>query len=266
MDFEDQAGTLSRLGLTPNQARVYLILASSAAATASQISKISKLAREEVYRVMAKLQELGLVEVMVETPTKYRACPLSDGVSILLNRKTEEDQRLQKDAENLLKHSIKGKPELTIPEESDSKFSMIRNGMDIQKRKQAIEQTRETLDAVETFSRVAQAQILVKSANKMLRRGVKLRVVIYAERENEQQVKDYLKQFTSSNLEARQCFTKPTAHVALFDDKVTFLATELETDFDKETALMSNNTCLAKVIKDYFERMWRESQKSVIMF
>jgi len=262
MNFEDQAGTLNRLGLTPNQARVYLRLASSAAATASQISKILKLAREEVYRVMAKLQELGLVEVMVETPTKYKARPLSDGVSILLNRKTEEDKRLQKDAENLLKHSIKGKPELTIPEESDSKFSMVRNGMNIHKRKQSYEHTMETVEVVETFSRAMQAQILVKSANKMLRRGGKLRVVIYAERENEQQVKDYLKQFKSSNFEARQCFTKPKAYIALFDDKVTFLATELETDFHKANTLVSDNACLAKLAKGYFERMWCESQKA----
>src|SRR5208283_4200662 len=157
MNIEDQVGTLSRLGLTPNQAKVYLILSSSAAATASQISKISKLAREEIYRAMSKLQELGLVEIMVEAPTKYRAHPLSDGIHTLLNRKTEENKRLQEEAENLLKHSIKGTPELTIPEGRGFEFSLLRDGLDIQKRKQAIEQTMETLDAVETLSRCLQA-------------------------------------------------------------------------------------------------------------
>ena len=264
MNFEDQVGTLTRLGLTPNQARVYLILASSAVASASQISKISKLAREEVYRVMAKLQELGLVEVMVEAPTKYRARPLSDGVSILLNRKTEEDKRLQEEAGNLLKHHTKGTPELTIPEESGSKFSMLRDGMDIQKRKQAVKQTMETLDSVTDYLRSVKEQILYKSAKEILKRGVKIRLVIHYERENEQQVKEILKQFKSPNFEARRCLTKPTAYIALCDDKVTFLSTELENDFDKETALLSDNACLAKLAKDYFEHMWRESQNIIM--
>ena len=264
MDFEDPVRTLTKLGLTLNQARVYLILAESAVSTASQISKISKLAREEVYRVIPKLQDLGLIEIIVGTPTKYKAQPLNDGIRILLNRKTDEDKKLREEAENLLKHHTKLTPELTIPEESDSKFSLLRDGLDIQTRGQAVEDAMETIDAVETLSRLLQIPPnQMKTTIKTLKRGVKLRLVIYAERENEHRLRDYVKQFECPNFEARHCFTKPTAYMALCDNKLTFLSTELEADLDKETALVSENACLAKLAKEYFERIWHESQKII---
>ena len=129
MDFEDQVGTLTRLGLTPNQARIYLILSQRSSRYRKPNFKDFKAGSPKVYRVMAKLQELGLVEVRVEAPTKYRAHPLSDGIHTLLNRKTEEDKRLQEEVGNLLKHSIKGTPELTIPEGRGFEFSLL-FGMD----------------------------------------------------------------------------------------------------------------------------------------
>ena len=107
----------------------------------------------------------------------------------------------------------------------------------------------ETLDAVETLSRLLQIPPLqTKLTTKMLKRGVKLRLAIYAERENEHQLRDYVKQFISPNFEAR-AVTKPTAYMALCDNKLTFLSTELEADLDKETALVSDNVCLAKLVK-----------------
>jgi sugar-specific transcriptional regulator TrmB len=59
---DEEVQTLTCLGLTLCQARVYLALARSGMSTAKTISKVSKVTREDIYRIMPTLQKLGLVE------------------------------------------------------------------------------------------------------------------------------------------------------------------------------------------------------------
>ncbi len=49
---------LIEVGLTSNQAKVYLTLVQQKSAPAVTISKVSKIARAEVYRILASLSDL----------------------------------------------------------------------------------------------------------------------------------------------------------------------------------------------------------------
>ena len=58
-------------GLTEYQARVYLTLLDLGAATASQISPLSKVPRTRIYSTMQQLHQKGLVQILPETPLRY---------------------------------------------------------------------------------------------------------------------------------------------------------------------------------------------------
>src|SRR3989304_9053779 len=58
--IEQKAETLSSFGLTVKQAKVYLTLVFLGTSVVGEISKLSKVRREEVYRVMPKLEKMGL--------------------------------------------------------------------------------------------------------------------------------------------------------------------------------------------------------------
>ncbi|NIU39390.1 hypothetical protein GWN65_05330, partial [Candidatus Bathyarchaeota archaeon] len=83
------AEMLSDFGLTHNQAKVYIAIARLRLATVSQISKVSKVRREDVYRILPKLEKMGLVEKLLGKPTKIRATPVEEALPILI--KHEED-------------------------------------------------------------------------------------------------------------------------------------------------------------------------------
>lgn len=59
---EDRIEFLEKLGLTVVQAKIYIANIDTGPATAKQISKVAKVAREDVYRVMPSLQTLGLTK------------------------------------------------------------------------------------------------------------------------------------------------------------------------------------------------------------
>jgi len=56
----DVIKSLTNLGLTPTQAKIYLANLQTGQATAKAISQTSKIAREDIYRTLPSLQALGL--------------------------------------------------------------------------------------------------------------------------------------------------------------------------------------------------------------
>ena len=75
-------------GLTEYQSRVYLALLDLGKASASQIPPISRVPRTRIYATMSQLHEKGLVEIVPETPLKYKAVPFSRHL-----RKVSEEYR-----------------------------------------------------------------------------------------------------------------------------------------------------------------------------
>ena len=70
--LEENAENLSGFGLTPTQAKVYLAIAQLGLASVSEVSKVAQVRREDVYRIMPKLEKIGLIEKILNKPTKMR--------------------------------------------------------------------------------------------------------------------------------------------------------------------------------------------------
>jgi len=69
----DRIRKLMDHGLTEYQARVYLTLLDLGSATASQVPPLSRVPRTRIYATMQQLHEKGLVEILPETPLRYKA-------------------------------------------------------------------------------------------------------------------------------------------------------------------------------------------------
>ena len=81
---------LVRLGLTELQAKTYLTIARLEKAEVKAISKLSSIARQDIYRIIPALEKLGLVEEIIATPKLYKALPLSEGTRKLFQQRTSE--------------------------------------------------------------------------------------------------------------------------------------------------------------------------------
>jgi sugar-specific transcriptional regulator TrmB len=88
--IDEMIESLVRFGITHNQAKVYLATLSLGEASVEPISKLSKVRREDVYRTLPRLYELGLVHHLTGTPLKVIAIPVREATEILLQVKREE--------------------------------------------------------------------------------------------------------------------------------------------------------------------------------
>jgi sugar-specific transcriptional regulator TrmB len=95
------------LRLTLLQAKVYLAIVRLKEAKIREISKSVKVARQDIYRVVAELQELGLVEKVIATPCRYEAVPIRQAAFILLKRIQDDDVESQEKAMTLIERHKK---------------------------------------------------------------------------------------------------------------------------------------------------------------
>jgi sugar-specific transcriptional regulator TrmB len=90
------------LGLTLTQARVYLALVESGPLKIATISKAANVARPDVYSTLSKLHQLGLVEKIIKKPLTYNAVPMREGLSLLLEAKTSQYEKVRAETRLLL--------------------------------------------------------------------------------------------------------------------------------------------------------------------
>lgn len=112
---------LMDLGLTYLQAKTYLALTTLEKAEVKEISKISNVARQDIYRIMPTLEKLGLAEKVIATPTLYKATPLKEGSFTLFQKRTEEHTALQEKIK-LLSDNDKERDINAIVDEETSQF------------------------------------------------------------------------------------------------------------------------------------------------
>jgi sugar-specific transcriptional regulator TrmB/predicted hydrocarbon binding protein len=113
LTYFERLKKLEDFGLTEYQARVYLALLEFDVATAGQIPSASKVPRTKIYGIMRQLHDKGLVQIVPETPLKYRAVPFDRYLEKQIKDMREKAGELESNKEILAKEFIFGhkKPE-----------------------------------------------------------------------------------------------------------------------------------------------------------
>ncbi len=103
LTYFERLKKLEGFGLTEYQARVYLALLEFDVATAGQIPPASKVPRTKIYGIMRQLHEKGLVQIVPETPLKYRAVPFEQYLEKQISEMRERSDELESNKETLSK-------------------------------------------------------------------------------------------------------------------------------------------------------------------
>ncbi len=104
-EFLDKTATeLADFGLTKTQAKVYISLIALGVASVSEIAGISKVRREEVYRIIPEMEKFGIIIRKLETPRKFSGAKPEAAVEMLTrlklrNMKEEVDKLEQRQAQ-----------------------------------------------------------------------------------------------------------------------------------------------------------------------
>lgn len=74
---QERIAKLNALGLNEQQARAYLALLDVPSGTVHELAQVSRVPRAKLYEVMESLNRKGLVDIIPDTPQRFKANPLT---------------------------------------------------------------------------------------------------------------------------------------------------------------------------------------------
>jgi sugar-specific transcriptional regulator TrmB len=254
---EEGVQVLKDLGLTITQAKSYLALCRLGISTTKTISTASAIARQDIYRTLARLQEFGLVNKVITTPTMFEAVPLQNAIEILMERKAEKNRELQAKTQRLLRNFGKNN-ERTAPTVEGSQFVLIPQGRAyVLKGKKAINASQESVECVTSWKRFLQMMFNCGGdVMEALNRGVEFRVIVDKPEDRKPLPTIVEDVFKNPSCTVRCVLAFPRVFMACFDKKEVLIATSADGSFSESTMLWSNAPPLVMMTQDYFETMW----------
>jgi sugar-specific transcriptional regulator TrmB len=116
--------TLSKLGLSKNEVRVYLHLARYGERKASEISEALCLHRTETYRILRDLEKRGMVSSVFEKPLKFIATPFEKAIDLLIEAKKLKIKLLERKKQSLVEVWL-SLPHLQVAPERKEVFQIL---------------------------------------------------------------------------------------------------------------------------------------------
>jgi sugar-specific transcriptional regulator TrmB len=253
---EEDVRTLVKLGLTPNQAKLYLAHLKIGKANGRTLAKHSNLARQEVYQLLSDLQEIGLVEKVIKSPSEFNPVPIQAGLSVLLVKRKREYREIEEETKTLLE-KFKSIQKETFAEGGNGFLLIPGTIMFFEKRKKMLANVKQNLRVITTEKRLAQTMhYLLRDYKKALKKGVKIRIITEKFGDEESFLKTVHSLMTKPNFSLRYVTPPIKASVVIFDDKEAFVIVYPKLDLVKSPALWTNHTGLISMYQDHFETMW----------
>jgi sugar-specific transcriptional regulator TrmB len=262
MENQHKILTLTRLGLTSNQAKVYLALFRAGLSTAKTISKNSGIARPDVYRVMATLEKLGLVEKVISAPYKFRAISIHDAFAILMERRMKETSELQATTREIVKN-FKNNNARMVLKENETRFSLFSEQVAVRRKGKTLENVQRSFDAVTSWRNPHSIMFIdMKGMAEALQRSIEIRVII-DKPDEEKLLSDIIKRLEKYPSFKIRCLPNaPKALMSIYDKKEAWVCTCTSPVLEECPTLRTNNLCLLSILQDYFEMMWLTALES----
>jgi sugar-specific transcriptional regulator TrmB len=256
---EDSIEILVELGLTHTEAKAYVALLCLKTATARNIHTASNIARQNIYQLLSDLEEKGLIEKVIAKPAKFKPIPADKAISILLQRKKEQNNRLRKRAIIHFRNFEIGCAKTALLDKNAQFLLLSKSETNplghIDKLGKAVHNAKKSAVGLITFPIFMKVKLMDENIwKKAVRRGVKIQFII-ARRTNEKSVINFDPLLESTNnFEIRWTRSLPTATVLLIDGNEAFC--RVGTDVESPV-LWSSSPQFVGMIKDYLKMKWQ---------
>jgi len=263
LSLEKDLEELRGFGLTTNQAKVYLALVRLGYASVGRIAKESMVRREDVYRILPKLEKMGLVEKLLGKPAKIRATPLDEALSVLVKHEEETAQKrleeLRMKKEIFLKHFNKNKIRQKLESElNDFVLLSERDGI-IGKVLAMIKTAEKEIDLVCSRRKLLQfIYSFAEPLKKAVKKGVNIRFISEMS-EYEHTIPRILEEYLSPGKVDLKYTNLSSSHYIVTDFTQALIATATDGNMAENPCLWTNSKALVGVLQGNFEDLWHNS-------
>jgi len=264
---EDLVVKLESFGFTVNQAKVYLCIVQSGKTRVGQIARATQLHRQDIYKLLPKLEKMGLITRTIDKPFMIEAIPIEEAFEtlILKERKKSEDRILH--LENNYKEmvdSIQNQPQI----KEETQFSLLTTDEAIRNRR--------TL----TFKKIEKEAHLVSSLENIQTRSTNFRDFLQAiaqtkaatrlivvTKEDDEVTKEAIEKITpfAGQFTAKSIDKTAGKNYQIIDNKEIWIATQKKTETGHPCMLCTNDQNIIEVYKESFVNAWNRAKTAITL-
>jgi len=261
MSNDENTGLLLGLGLSLNQARVYLAILKLEKTTVGQVAKFSRVRREDVYRLLPSLEKMGLVERLLGKPAEVRATPISDALSLLVSEeKSKFDERLTGMKNNVQRLSLKDWKQPVLGEESIYILIAEKKAI-LAKTSELVGNSRKEVALIADKERIIPVLAQFSDEYKQaIKSGAQIRLIFEGEGPDGL-LKEKVKKLIRDSSVHVKFHREPLNHFIMSDDREALITTSKETGLGESPSLWTNNGNLIGVLRTGFESDWRKAEE-----
>jgi len=261
---EDLAKKLVAFGLTINQAKIYLSIIQFGSTRVNAISRTTQLHRQDIYKTLPKLEEMGLITKTIDMPITIKAIPVEKALNHLISteRRKAKQRILHLKADlnaliNAIKKTQEEKPKRQQEEQVVflSTDNTIRHNLD-----HAYENAKTNCDLVMNYELLTQRiDALRWRFQKLAANKVKTRL-LFETTQNIITVKRTLTEVIpkTGNFKVKLTTGKITIKpYVIIDNKEVYITTRKKTKMGLPCVLWTNSRDIISIYKENFEKAWK---------
>lgn len=255
MDGDSVEKLLVEFGLTPAEAMVYVATVMTGGGTAKQISVSAGKERAQTHHALSKLQQLGIVESTLETPTKFRPVPIKEAVDHLYMLESFKLRKLSENREEL---------ELALQSKFSKSTSVQETYSIIKGRANTYLKMIESIQTAESevslilspkgLMRLRRFRNFLQAMQVKQKKGVSFRIVSEITPDNLGDAR------TISKFSELRHIKNQTTNASIYDGKVASVALSVSEDLNLDAgdhiALWTTAISFAKTLGNFFDSLW----------
>src|SRR5665648_430597 len=260
MTNDENTELLLGLGLTLNQAKVYLAVIKLEKTTVGKVANFSKVRREDVYRILPSLEKMGLIERFLGKPTEIRATRISDSLtSLVTEEKNRSKERLTDMRSRVHKLSLKDWKQQPLGEESIYILIAEKKAI-LTKTSELINNSKIEVGLIADKVRIVQVLANFSVEHKhAIKTGAKIRLIFEGECPDIL-LKEKVQKLIGSPSVSIKFHREPLNHFIMSDDKEALITTSKESGLGESPSLWTNNSNLIGVLRTGFESDWMKAE------
>lgn len=260
---EDLVRKLSDFGFTVNQAKVYLSIVQSGPTIVNVISGSTQIHRQDVYKILPKLEEMGLIMKTLDKPIIIEAIPVKIALSRLVSIEREKaNERISRLEANLkkLQNAIREQQERRETLEKEL-FVLLKTDDQIENVADlTFENTKKECDLVTNLELMTRRlHHFREHFQKLSRRGAIIRVIV-ENINDEDLVKRIIEKIRpdKGDFAAKLIHKKTSLPYRIIDNKELFIRRKNATETSLPCVLWTNGWSIVQFYKENFEEAWND--------
>jgi len=257
--------TLLNLGLSRNEAKVYLCLARTGKKKASEISRAVSLHRTETYRVLKGLEKKGLVSLVLEKPLKFVAVPFEKAITWLIETEKMKLRTLEQSKDRLIEIWL-SIPKPHVDASKKEVFQILEGNDQIEsKAKEFLECTKYELCifiSEDIISRLYHSEFLDK-LEEISKKGVDVRLIA----NDSKKMRFFMEEMNFENIKYMLMDVDDLPFFLISDEKeLLFMLRKNGSNYlgemtknSRATALWTNYYTLTRVLYKLFTELWNSN-------